>query len=175
MNTNWTKVRRTEAKIQVLMYCLPGCGLIKGEASVINWATGVIHAQSKELTGARRTGILSLPLYSLCSGLTGFLSVPLSAPKHPKLISASGPEYVLSLCLQCFLLQPFVSDSFIWFRFQQFSSLPAHPLIANPLLTSAIPCSFSLYESIYSTSHHLNLCMSVCIVCVHKYYLPSFH
>lgn len=37
------------------MYCLPGCGLIKGEASVINWATGVIHAQSKELTGARRT------------------------------------------------------------------------------------------------------------------------
>lgn len=119
--------------------------------------------------------VLSLPLYSLCSGLTDFLSVPLSAPKHPKLISASGPVYVLSLCLECFLLQPFMSNPFRWFRFQQFSSLPANPLIAIPLLTSAIPYSFSLYEFIYSTSHHLNLCMSVCIVYVHKYYLASFH
>lgn len=76
-------------------------------------------------------GILSLPLYSQGCSLTGLPSVPHSVLTWPKLISASGPAHVLSLCLECFRLQPFTSNSFKLFRFQQkwcIRSPPRSPL-----------------------------------------------
>lgn len=68
-------------------------------------------------------GIPPFLLYSLCSNLTGLLSVP----KHPKPIPVSGPLHVLSLYLECLLPNLHVC-------LLQITQVPAKMLCSQPSL-----------------------------------------
>lgn len=117
-------------------------------------------------------GILPFLLYSLCSNLTGLLSVP----KHPKLIPASGPLHVLSLYLECLLPKPSClapSNYSCSSKNVPLSALFHHLINSNAHLTSATPYSLCLCQFIHSTSYYLSLYMYVWSMCICIVYLPS--
>lgn len=115
--------------------------------------------------------------YSLCSNLTGLLTVPLSVPKHPKLIPASEPLHVFVVPLpgmvapkpSCLAPSNHSGSS----KNVTLAALFDHLINNNAHLTSATPISLCLYQFIHGASYYLSLCMYVWSMYICIDYLPS--